>query len=505
MAHQPSTEPPSAAAEENAVAKQSAPIASTDLPVSRWGWPLLQALRHDALQAWASIHQSGDAVQTRIMGRTMHFLFHPTLVRSVLMQDEQAFVKEGGQTAVFKVVQGVNVLTTRGTNWKRQRRILGPAFSARRVSDYMALMMQAARDVNLSLLPQQTGESRVLNVGDYATRVTMDVILRVLFSQRMPPEHVQGVSDSVRQLSMQGMRMLFWPFIPPAWFPYPGRRATVRSQRLLGSLIGAHIAARRRANKALPADASQDLLGVMLASEDETSVDTADALRRLSTQEVEDNCMALFLAGHDTSATAITWWMGLMATHPAAAARARQEVFAALGPTPCDVAMTPAHLMRMPWLEATLKEAMRLRPPITAPFMRKAQQDVAMHGVVIRAGEVVSMPIWQMHHDPRWFPEPEAFRPERFMPGAPEIPRGAWMPFGTGPHVCIGQHFAMVEMTLLAALLLAQVRWAFEPGDDLPAPRLDIVLKPERPMRLRVWRESDSTNCVIRQVSQRAD
>ena len=128
-----------------------------------------------------------------------------------------------------------------------------------------------------------------------------------------------------------------------------------------------------------------------------------------------------------------------------------------------------------------------------------------MHGVVIRAGEVVSMPIWQMHHDPRWFPEPEAFRPERFMPGAPEIPRGAWMPFGTGPHVCIGQHFAMVEMTLLAALLLAQVRWAFEPGDDLPAPRLDIVLKPERPMRLRVWRESDSTNCAIRQVSQRAD
>ena len=101
MAHQPSTEPPSAAAEENAVAKQSAPIASTDLPVSRWGWPLLQALRHDALQAWASIHQSGDAVHTRIMGRTMHFLFHPTLVRSVLMQDEQAFAKEGGQTAVF--------------------------------------------------------------------------------------------------------------------------------------------------------------------------------------------------------------------------------------------------------------------------------------------------------------------------------------------------------------------------------------------------------------------
>jgi len=106
--------------------------------------------------------------------------------------------------------------------------------------------------------------------------------------------------------------------------------------------------------------------------------------------------------------------------------------------------------------------------------------------VHIRTGDMVSMPIWQMHHDARWFPDPKSFNPERFLAGAPEIPRGAWMPFGTGPHVCIGQHFAMTEMMMLAALLLMQVRWTFNKGDSLPDPHMDIVLKSERPILLKV-------------------
>jgi cytochrome P450 len=227
---------------------------------------------------------------------------------------------------------------------------------------------------------------------------------------------------------------------------------------------------------------------------------------------VEDNCMALFLAGHDTSATALTWWMALMAEHPEAAERAREEVRSVCtgrlrgAPTTLEPTMeplapkplmpeplmpeplTPDELGRLPWLEATLKEAMRLRPPIAAPFMRQAQKAVNVQGLQVQAGDCVSMPIWQVQLDARWFPEPLAFRPERFMPGAPEIPRGAWMPFGAGPHVCIGQHFSMMEMKLIAAELLARYQWRLADGEPKPEPYMNIVVKPRLPLHLVVQR-----------------
>lgn len=455
----------------------------------QFGWPLLQDLRRDALAAWADIHTYGDAVRISMLGRVVHFLFHPSLMRAVLMQDEQGFNKENRQVAVFKIAQGVNVLTAHGADWKRQRRILNPAFAPKRVAGYMELMAQAAQDVNTVLLPQQPGTSSMLNVESYTTRLTMDVILRVLFSQRMPASQVESISASVRQLAQQGMRMLFWPFIPPAWFPYPGRKLTVHARSLLSKLILHHIQARQTASPATMLNNAPDLLTVMLHAKDEEAIDgLAECL--LSAQEIEDNCMAIFLAGHDTSATALAWWMGFMAMHPEACERAREEVSDVLKFQHAShaIALTPEHLTRMPWLEATLKEAMRLRPPITAPFMRQAQEDTTLQGISIKAGEMVSMPVWQMHHDARWFPEPDAYKPERFLAGAPGIPRGAWMPFGVGPHVCIGQHFAMTEMMMLAALLLTQVRWAFEAGETLPEPQMDIVLKPSRPIMLRTWR-----------------
>ena len=119
-------------------------------------------------------------------------------------------------------------------------------------------------------------------------------------------------------------------------------------------------------------------------------------------------------------------------------------------------------------------------------FSRRALTDLCLAGIEIKKGDIVAGSIWTLHHDPRWFPEPEAFKPERFLPGAPNVPRGAFMPFGAGPHVCIGQHFAMLEMKLIAALLLSRAAWSFPPGEDLPEPRVDVTLKPSRPLRLKV-------------------
>jgi cytochrome P450 len=148
-------------------------------------------------------------------------------------------------------------------------------------------------------------------------------------------------------------------------------------------------------------------------------------------------------------------------------------------------------LARLPLLNATIKEAMRLYPPSTALFNRVALRDVVIDGTPIPKGTLAVVPIWHLHRDPRAFPEPERFLPERFLPGAPPAPRGAYLPFGAGPHFCLGQHFATVEMALVAAHVIERFDLALADGDALPEPVVDLALKPKQPLRLRFTRRDD--------------
>jgi cytochrome P450 len=207
---------------------------------------------------------------------------------------------------------------------------------------------------------------------------------------------------------------------------------------------------------------------MLVALRDEPSGET------LSPKEIRDQCMVSFSAGHETSATALTWWSGLMAQHPEAQQRAVDELEAALAgrvPTPDDLAA-------LPWLGATLKEAMRLFPPVAGLLTRRLTREVVVAGVRLPARTLVRITPWVLHRDPRWWPDsPEAFKPERFLPGAAQdIPRGAYIPFGLGPRVCLGQHFATLEMTLIAAMLLQ--RFELHPAGPLPRPRMAVTLRP---------------------------
>jgi cytochrome P450 len=219
------------------------------------------------------------------------------------------------------------------------------------------------------------------------------------------------------------------------------------------------------------------MLALLLAARND---EAAPSQATLSDQEIHDNCVGLFGAGHDTSATALIWWIGLMAVHPEWVERVREETS---GPAwehvPDRQALTEARC-----LTATLKEAMRLYPPSSATFSRRAVRDVSIGGVTLARNALVIVPIWSMHRDPRWFSEPEAFKPERFLPGAADIPRNAFMPFSVGPHFCLGQQFAMVEMAVIAARLVRQFDWSLLEGSMLPAPVVDLVLKPSTPLNV---------------------
>jgi cytochrome P450 len=249
----------------------------------------------------------------------------------------------------------------------------------------------------------------------------------------------------------------------------------------LRQLIQGHITERQAAIAAQPEQAArQDLLGRLLALRDEA---TGTAL---SDQEVFDQCMVSFQAGHETSATALLWWSRLMAEHPAMAQRAREEVQAIVGNG------TPGaqHMAQLPWLTATLKEAMRLYPPVAAIMSRRTTAPITLDDWHIPKGAMLRITPWVLHHDERWFAQPQDFRPERFLDGAPPIPKGAWMPFGAGPRVCLGQHFAMVEMTLLSAMLLQRFTLALPEGAAPCVPELHVTLRPQQPVQLWMTRVS---------------
>lgn len=454
----------------------TAPIRTAPL-----GLPLLAYIQKDPLGAASSFQSRfGDVARLNILFRRIYYFFSPEAARQILVDHHADFTREARLLKVFESFQGRNVLTTEGVDWERQRRILTPGFSPRRISGYMGLMSAAINDSVGAELPAEPGRSATVDVDFLTTRITMDVILRTLFSHTTTRAEASSVSTAIRALTRQSMREVFWAFIPPKWLPYPGRAAKLEHLQTINTLIAAQIKARTGEPKG--AGTRQDVLNMLLAARDDAP---ATGSATLTSQEIHDNCIVLFTAGFDTASSALTWWIGLMATHPDVVAKLRSEIGIANASTsPME---SIAHL---PYLNATIKEAMRLYPPSTALFTRVALRDVVIGETPVAKGTLVVIPIWHLHHDPRPFAEPNAFRPERFMPGAPSIPRSAYLPFGAGPHFCLGQHFATIEMALIAAHLVQNFDLSLEEATVLPEPIVDIALKPKTALHVRFTRRS---------------
>ena len=456
-----------------------ASINSAPFKQTRLGLPLLACIKADPLGAANRLQkQYGEVAKLNILFRRIYYFFSPEAARQILVDHQADFTREARQLKVFESFQGRNVLTAEGADWERQRRILTPGFSPKRVASYMGLMSAAINDSTTEALPTEPGCSSVVDVDSLTTRITMDVILRTLFSYATTQAEAGRVSTAIRALTRQSMRELFWAFIPPKWLPYPGRAAKLAHLRTINTLIATHISARY--NAPADADSKYDVLDMLLAARDDNT-DTSSAT--LTSQEIHDNCIVLFGAGFDTASSALTWWIGLMAMYPEVVKKLRQEIDSTnADPSPLE------KIARLPYLNATIKEAMRLYPPSTALFTRVALRDVVIGETPVKKGTLVVVPVWSLHHDTNTFSEPNAFRPERFMPDAPSIPRGAYLPFGAGPHFCLGQHFASIEMALIAAYLVQHFDFSLAVGTGLPEPVVDLALKPKTSLRVRFTR-----------------
>jgi len=455
-------------AQASPLAKPTSALSAPPGPSRRWwGLPLLGEMRRDYLAFETRMHREhGDISLMRLGSEHAWNLMTPDLAREALVTQAQHLVRWERGIEVFAQAFGQSVLVTEGDTWQRQRRMLMPAFTPKKVAEYAALMCDAGQNACDELVPPGQTTAHVAMDAMWS-QVAMDVILRVLFG-RAAQSDTALAAQATQTLSATAYLEMFQPFTLPDWLPLPGKAAKRGAMRMLHGLVRRHIEAQARHG------ATDTLLGMLLSLRD------ADTGQPLSDQEVFDQCMVSFQAGHETSATALLWWSHLMASHPPALQRAQAEVDAVLG----MANPTPGHLARLPWLTATLKEALRLYPPISALMTRRTTAPITVGGWAIPKGHLLRVTPWVIHRDERWFPQPDQFLPERFMDGSVEIPRGAWLPFGTGPRVCIGQHFAMLEMTVLAAMLLQRYRLHLPPGAPAPQPVMHVTLRPEHPMVL---------------------
>lgn len=424
----------------------------------------------------------GDTVAMRLGHERTLDLFSPEAVRELLVDHAAHLVRWERGIEVFEQVFGRSVLVTEGAAWQRQRRMLQPAFTPRKVAAQAGLMVAAITPALEQALPAgPTGG--LVDMEALFQGLAMDVILRTLFS-RSAAEDILGAAEATQALSCVAMQEMFMPMTLPDWLPLPGKAEKRRALRRLRELVGRHVRDRRAAIAAGRPVPQDDLLALLLNLRDTEGPQATGG--SLSDQEVFDQCMVSFQAGHETTATALLWWSRLMAEHPAAAAHARAEVDAVLGGRP----PRPQDLPALPWLTATLKEAMRLYPPAAALMSRRTTADVQVQGWHVPRGTMVRITPWVLQRDPRSFAEPDAFRPERFLPDAPPPPRGAWMPFGTGPRVCIGQHFAMLEMSIIAAMLLQRCTLALPSGAGPAVPLFNVTLRPQGGLQLMLVRRS---------------
>lgn len=413
-----------------------------------------------ALARWRQDY--GDLVHLRMWPEHQLVVADPQLVRELLVTHHEALIRWERGIGIFSYLQGNSVLIAEAPQWAAKRHALQPAFAPKAVKAFVPTIAAAAGKAM-----EAWQAAAAVPIESHLTALTMDVIMRMMFSSEIGDE-ARSMEAAVHAALVEGNAEMFWPASWPDWMPWKRRKRKVRAQ--LTGLVERQVQARL----ALPLDAwPADLLSRLL------ELHRADG-QAWPLDAVRDECMTAFLAGHETTAASLTWWAWCMASNPAAQEEARQEVASVLqGRTPGD-----EDLPALGYLAQTLDETMRLYPAAPVLMSRRSTREITLGGWTVPTRTMFMIPVFLMHQDPRWFPEPQAFRPGRFAADAPAIPRGAFMPFGTGPRVCLGQHLALMEMTVVAAMLLQRFVLSVPAGQAAPQPVLNISLRPGTPLCL---------------------
>jgi cytochrome P450 len=410
--------------------------------------------------------EHGDCVGLRLGPYPTWYFSHPDQIEEVLVTQARKLKKPFVQQLVRPLV-GDGLLLSEGDKWRKNRRMLQPPFHKARLEHYAAQMVEiATREISR----WRDGETR--NLHDDMTRVTLAVVARALFDADAEKDG-RVVADALTQaLSTVAVRM-GQAFPLPMWIPTPQNLALRRVVRRLDEIVFQYIA-QRRADGDPENNGRQDLLSLLLAARDEEDGS------QMTDVEVRDEAMTLFLAGFETTSITLAWSLRLIAEHPAVGERLRSELATVLGGRPATFADMP----QLRYTSFVINEAMRLYPPAWG-IARAVAEPVEIGGWPIPKGGNIMVAPWVVHRDPRWWDEPEAFKPERWEGDLQKrLHKFAFFPFGGGPRVCIGNGFALMESVLVLATIAS--RYALEAIGPRSAPEVQFTLRPKGGVKLKL-------------------
>lgn len=431
-------------------------------PPNRLFAMLTGSLYQDPLGYFSELTEKyGDVWGMRIGNFRSFFVNHPDLIEDVLVNKARLYHK-GRILQANKYLFGEGLLTAEGDFWLRQRRLAQPAFHRERIAAYAATMADYTEQM---LATWGNGEER--DVHHEMMNLALRIVGKTLFDADVTRD-AREVGDTLDMLlkiaSNFGRTVLL-----PLWVPTPKNLRAKAGVRRIEKIIYRIIAERRASGRD-----TGDLLSTLLQVQDEDGT-------RMNDRQLRDETITLFLAGHETTASTLSWTWWLLAQNPAVERRFHEELHGVLG----GHAPTMDDLPKLTYLGHVLTESLRLYPPAWG-MARLAEEEHEIAGYTVKPGYGVAMAQWVVHRDPRWFDAPLEFRPERWENGlAKQLPRFAYFPFGGGPRQCIGNTFALMEASVVLATVGQKYRFGLAPGHEVK-PMASITMRPRNGIRVRL-------------------
>jgi cytochrome P450 len=405
---------------------------------------MMREFNRDTLGFIERCHRDyGDVVRTRFLYLYAYFLYNPADIETMLTTNAKSFRKARSlRSPFFHRLVGNGLVTSEGDFWRRQRRLAQPAFHRQRISSYGDIMVEYT---NRTIAAWNDGEHR--DIARDMTRLTLEIVVKTLFNSDVSndADHVGAMlSQIVKPFASQAT--LKW--IADNRLPTPGHRRYFHAVSEIDRVVFRIIAERRASGTD-----EGDLLSMLLQAQDEDGSQMSDA-------QLRDEVMTLFLAGHETTALALSWSWYLLANDP----EAEKKFHAELDEVLCGRSPEVADLPRLRYTEMIVKETMRLYPPAYA-VGREAIEETEIGGYRVPRNTQLFAFQWVTHRDPRYFDRPDEFEPERWASESIQnLPKYAYFPFGGGPRQCIGNYFAMMEVVLLLATIGQRFKFSLEEG-----------------------------------------
>ncbi|AEN05008.1 Unspecific monooxygenase [halophilic archaeon DL31] len=428
------------------------------------GWPVVGSFPEYARDAFAFetrlAREYGPLTFYSSLGRGFYQVNDPELIETVLVHQNQSFGKGELFHTIVDPVGGDGLLTAEGEQWRRQRHMANPAFHPDRIAEYSQIMVEETE-----ALLSTWDDSETVNVHEEMMEVTLDIVTRALFG--MTVDDGGAIADAMDVV----MERVSSPIssIVPEWAPTPGNREFFRAIDRIDAVVDAIIEHHRNGK-----GREDSVLAALLAAQDEEGEGMDDEL-------VRDEVRTLLLAGHETTALALTFTLFCLAQNPAAEDRLVGELETVLeGERP-----TMADARSLEYTEQVVDESMRLYPPVHG-ILREANEDVDLGGYTVPAGATVSLNQWTVHRDERFYDDPMVFDPSRWTDELKEsLPRFAYFPFSGGSRRCVGDRFAKLEAKLVLATLYQDRHFELvsEPQLSLSP---SITTRPTEPVLMRV-------------------